>query len=203
MELHLNDDDGAELNLSTYDADHLILGVYSNRRNARIKLDASGVDKLWARLGEWRNQGSAPTDPELIYEALVRRLVAEEVARVLPLHQSPQAAVERLANALVVPPEAVHEYATNTGLPLCIDHNCREVRDHAEHDPEPQAVGHPEAPAVDWSDKLFGCAEYPEGLKFDYCTSCGHSWGAHLDENGCHAQLGKNVCECTRVRGES
>lgn len=67
-------------------------------------------------------------------------------------------------------------------------------------DPEPKAVGHPEAPAVNWSDKLFGRPDYT-GLNFDYCNPCGHSWGAHVDSQGCTAQLGRHACPCDRVRG--
>lgn len=197
------------------DADGDGFDICESDRRGTLRL-ALQPDSIWTRLerGDVRNLRDAlnrwldeqqrndpnpagrraPAEPP--YTSLVRRLVAEEVARVLPLHQSPQA--------------AVHEYATNTGLGLCTDTACtypfdHSAESHAEHDPEPQAVGHPEAPAVDWSDKLFGRAEYPEGLKFDYCTGCGHSWGAHGDwgtgKHQCDSQLGKDRCGCTRRRG--
>lgn len=185
---------------------------------ATVRRDRDDVRNLRDALNRWldeqqRNDPNpagrrAPAEPP--YTALVRRLVAEEVARVLPLHQSPQAVLRCDGTACCEPhprDPAVREYATNTGLAFCADTDCDQAGTHAEHDPEPQAVGHPEAPAVNWSDKLFGSAEYPEGLKFDYCVKCGHSWGAHVGTGGpgrgCTSQLGKDRCGCTRTRGTS
>lgn len=207
------DGDSAELLADSGDPQEDLILMTAHRNGTSkigVRLDRAAALRLANALDMHLHQDDWNGEPEPVYEALVRRLVAEEVARVLPLHQSPQAAVERLANALIVPPEAVHEYATNTGLALCTDTACtypfdHRAESHAEHDPEPQAVGHPEAPAVDWSDKLFGRAEYPEGLKFDYCTGCGHSWGAHGDwgtgKHQCDSQLGKDRCGCTLRRG--
>lgn len=209
------------------------LYVHTDRSGARqsVRLERGDVRSLRDALNRWldEQQRNDPNPagrpainsqrdvvvPEPIYTALVRRLVAEEVARVLPLHQSPQAALRCDYDCSHCHGDdeddssAAHEYATNTDTELCTTPGCELTKlgmdRHAEHDPEPKAVGHPEAPAVDWSDKLFGKAEYPEGLKFDYCVVCGHSWGAHGFNDHqdwvCTAQLGKSPCGCTRQRG--
>lgn len=151
MELNLSNDEGQEMNLRPYDADHLILGVYSGQ-NARIKLDAADVDKLWAFLNRWLNQGATPpADPEPIYTALIRRLVTEEVARVLPLHQAPQASVPE--------PDA--------------EDGWRRV------DPEPHDVGHADEPADHGRlmSKLQRAA-----VRVPKCTTCNHFWSDHTGE---------------------
>lgn len=146
----------------------------------------------WAR---WPADRSLPEPP---YEALVRRLVAEEVARVLPLHQASQAAVPACQCHDTEGNSILRQYATNTELPLCADPFCARTRDHAEHDPEPKAVGHPDAPGIDWTDPL--------GLRSCYCTECGHSWSRHgVGAGNCNARARDNsgTCGCESIRGGS
>lgn len=207
------------------------LAIYWAEDNASyVNLNPAAVNRLHAALGQWLAGNNitmrSAVRPEPPYETLVRRLVAEEVARVLPLHQSPQAAVRCDGTACCTPrpmdPEPQH--ASNTGLPLCTDPFCRQTTPHADHDPnycrggygcdpdvihpafgpgcgrpdpEPKAVGHPEAPGIDWTDKL--------GVRYEYCTECGHVWGIHAPDDsrpGCVATLGKGRCGCEAIRPE-
>ena len=187
---------------------YLIFGSEDSEENEAVAVrhDRHVVQDLYRAIGRWlddecaadpSNVAQTAADPEPIYTALIRRLVTEEVARVLPLHQTPQAAV---------PDPYCH-------IPNCGWGSCNKHPDGCKtcvSDPEPHDVGHAEAPAkphpTDWSDALFGKAEYEgHGLKFDYCVKCGHGWGAHVPTGapgrGCTAQLGKDRCACTRVRG--
>lgn len=191
----------------------------------------------WLDEQQSRDPDPAGRRPEPQYsgsvaETLVRRLVAEEVARVLPLHQSPQAALrcrrcgarpdgahedcagDIRACQYIRPsdpgyaqlpaehrPQECPEYATNTGLSLCIDPGCSvPAATHAEHDPEPQAVGHPEAPGIDWTDKL--------GVRYEYCGGCGHSWSRHgVGAGNCNVRsaIGRGVpteCGCEAIRAD-
>ena len=182
-----------------------------------VRLDPDAQERLINALQEHRR--SAAPEPQYSgseAESLVRRLVAEEVARVLPLHQSPQAAgytaapcsAPLLAGQILADVHkecgyvwAMHkraepgpQHATNTGLTICEDLVCPQRGNHAEHDPEPQAVGHPEAPGIDWTDK--------SGVRYEYCTECGHSWGAHSwgdVRHGCGAILGRARCGCEAI----
>lgn len=172
-----------------------------------VRHDRGKVLSLYNALGAWLWPGETNTatlaDPEPIYTALIRRLVTEEVARVLPLHQAPQAAVPERCGRIAKPGVRLKDKCPDCGY-IWMTHPT-----HPEPDPEPHDVGHAEAPAkphpTDWSDALFGKAEYEgHGLKFDYCTGCGHGWGthAHSGELGwhCTAQLGKSACGCNRER---
>lgn len=147
-------------------------------------------------LGWARKQVDRPL-PEPPYEALVRRLVAEELAKVLPLHQAPQAAVPACQCHDTEGNSILRQYATDTGLPFCVDRSCAKPTAHAEHDPEPQAVGHPDAPGIDWTNKL--------GLRFAYCTECGHSWSRHGVGAGCNARAfdSSGTCGCQTMRSGS
>lgn len=147
-------------------------------------------------IGWARKQVDRPL-PEPPYEALMRRLVAEEVAKVLPLRPAPQAAVPACRCHDDEGNSILQEYATNTELPLCVDPSCAKSRQHAEHDPEPQAVGHPDAPGIDWTNKL--------GLRFAYCTECGHSWSRHGVGAGCNARAfdSSGTCGCQTMRSGS
>lgn len=174
------------------------LALYWAEDNASyVNLPRSVVRDLRDALNRWLDEqqrhdpnpaGSNTAPP---YETLVRRLVAEEVARVLPLHQSPQA-------AMVPDPDAEHGWAKAPGF--CTIEGCKltvTTTDHLEHDPEPQAVGHPEAPGIDWTDK--------SGVRYEYCTECGHVWGAHSPSDvrhGCGAILGKGRCGCEAIRAD-
>lgn len=166
---------------------------HSNEQTSALPRDR--VRSLRDALNRWldeqqsRDPNPAGSNTAPPYETLVRQLVAEEVARVMPLHQSPQAAMV---------PEPQH--ASNTGLALCLDPFCTKPRDHAEHDPEPQAVGHPEAPGIDWTDK--------SGVRYEYCTECGHSWSRHgVGAGNCnvlrvHARGGYVGCGCEAIRAD-
>lgn len=157
----------------------------------RCRVDPAAVNRLHAALGRWMAERgitalaavTPPADLNPIYDAIVKRLTDEWLPRVLPLHQAPQ--------AFTPEPDAEDGWQ--------------------RIDPEPHDVGHADEPAkphpTDWSDKLFGKPSYEgHGLKFDYCTGCGHGWNLHRyheDQTvGCEAQLGKAKCECMRVRGE-
>lgn len=153
---------------------------------AAIYLAHDQVRSLRDRLTGWLGESATPASVTLDD---VHKAVWDAIA-VLPLAQAPQAR------------ETGPGADEDGGAEFCEIEHCRAFLNptHLEHDPEPQAVGHPEAPAINWSDKLFGKPDYTApGLHFDYCTECGHSWGAHSG-GGCAAQLGKSRCECTRVR---
>lgn len=185
------------------------LALYWAEDNASyVNIPRGVVRSLRDALNRWldeqqsRDPNPAGLRPESVYsgsvaETLVRRLVAEEVARVLPLHQSPQAVGWVLPDRMR-PQEPEPQHATNTGLRLCIDPGCSvPAATHAEHDPEPKAVGHPEAPGIDWTDK--------SGVRYEYCTECGHVWGIHAPDDsrsGCVATLGKGRCGCEAIRPE-
>lgn len=243
------DCDGDSMEILAEDGEDMVVLFFNQDgwRAGGIRLDPVAEERLYAVLAERLGERDDNLGPEPIYTALVRRLVAEEVARVLPLHQSPQATVRCAGTACCEPhpldpqasvPEPDAEYGWLNGPDFCTIQGCDrfpKLGYHLEHDPEPQEVGHPvkphtpsvhltteddckaahcaaarhlsERPTVDWSDKLFGKAEYAPGLSFDYCTSCGHGWSSHgFDDRqvaGCTAQLGKNRCGCTRMRGET
>lgn len=116
-----------------------------------VRLDRDAELRLYNALGAhlWPGEtNSASIDPEPIYTALVRRLVTEEVARVLPLHQSPQATVAACTGR----PECgcFTHTQERAYAGLCVREGCdRNVlgqTHHAEHDPEPHDVGHPARP---------------------------------------------------------
>lgn len=225
---HHRDCDGDAVEILAEDGDpqeDLVLWAgFGKARAVGVRLDQDAQERLINALQEHRR--SAAPEPQYsgsVAETLVRRLVAEEVARVLPLHQSPQAAVrcrrcgaspdgahegcagDQRACVYIRPGDPgyaqlpVHEYASNTGLRLCTIPECNTPGDayHAEHDPEPKAVGRPEAPGIDWTDK--------SGVRYEYCTECGHVWGAHSPgdvRHGCGAILGKGPCGCEALRPE-
>lgn len=105
------------------------------------------VVRLAGELHQWLYEpGDATTaDPEPIYTALVRRLVAKEVARVLPLHQPPQAELRCDYDCSHCEGDDDEEdaprYATNTGLSLCARGTCPGVGQHLEHDEGPGCSG--------------------------------------------------------------
>lgn len=176
------------------------LALYWAEDNASyVNLPRSVVRDLRDALNRWLDEqqrhdpnpaGSNTAPP---YETLVRRLVAEEVARVLPLHQSPQA-------AMVPDPDAEHGWAKAPGF--CTIEGCKltvTTTDHLEHDPEPKAVGHPEAPGIDWTDK--------SGVRYEYCGGCGHSWSRHgVGAGNCnvrvHTRWGTSACGCEAIRAD-
>lgn len=130
-------------------------------------------------------------------EALLRALVVEELTKVLPLHQSPQAALRCDYDCSHCHDDdadsPVHEYASNTGLALCVDPFC-DMGVHAEHDPEPQAVGRPEAP-IELGELI------ARTLSSNYCNECLHSWSRHGEfGDRCNVRTGGARCECRRVK---
>lgn len=170
---------------------------HSNEQTSALPRDR--VRDLVDALNRWLDEqqrhdpnpaGSNTAPP---YETLVRRLVAEEVARVLPLHQSPQA-------AMVPDPDAEHGWAKAPGF--CTIDGCKltvTTTDHLEHDPEPQAVGHPEAPGIDWTDK--------SGVRYEYCGGCGHSWSRHgVGAGNCNVRCANGgvfaKCGCEAIRAD-
>lgn len=188
---------------------------FGKARAVGVRLDPDAQERLINALQEHRRQAA----PESQYsgsvaETLVRRLVAEEVARVLPLHQSPQAAALACECARGVHshvfrpcpncdcqafPEPEPQHASNTGLVICEDLVCPQRGNHAEHDPEPKAVGHPEAPGIDWTDK--------SGVRYEYCGGCGHSWTRHgVGAGNCNVRVHTRgeyaECGCEAIRAD-
>jgi hypothetical protein len=113
------------------------------------------------------------------------QLMAEQLARVLPLHQAPQAAVP---------------------APLCTLPGCDKFpasSEHFEHDPEPRDVGHPEPDGEDDWEPLIGTTWHNMSLSAagrlwdenaaalcdgvrplgvdadDECPACAHLWAVH------------------------
>lgn len=122
MELHLNDEDGRELFFTPYDDDHLtaLTHNHESKRTHSVKLHVTDVDRLWAFLGEWLNQGTAPATPAPLTAADVRAIASQVAAEVVALHTRPQA---RLSDAVAAR--------------LCTVPDCKRfpgVSEHFEHD---------------------------------------------------------------------
>lgn len=229
------DRDGDELDVWALENALLFHNTSRTGELVTARLERGDILRLANALDTWlhNEREEAPShaeDPEPIYTALVRRLVAEEVARVLPLHQSPQAASDGLATEI---------------MNMCQIVGCDLIPSrtwHLEHDPEPQDVGHPAEPVIrtdvystgganpstvtqfiradgtvvtDWSDALFGQPAYePEHgrlmadlprrrpLASLYCDGCKHLWSHHTNSGGCGAIVTEPDVECMcRSRG--
>lgn len=134
------DRDGDEMEIlqAMYSGPALLVHTATGDRAISVRIPRSDVLRLANALDLWLNSEgvrvSAPAeDQEPIYTALVRRLVAEEVARVLPLHQAPQAAV----------PEPDAEAGWEEAPDFCTIVGCErfpKLGDHLEHGPEPKEV---------------------------------------------------------------
>jgi len=198
---------------ATEHVDHTLISVH---------LDRTAVLRLRDALTAWIGDQDDPRPvPNYTTPVDVHTMIIETLARVLPLHQSPQASVP---------------------APLCTTPGCDrfpESSGHFEHDPEPHDVGHPGSAAdsllwdenaaplcdgvrplgVDADDECPACAHLwavhaapaPSAPRQLVGCECGHRWGVHGGSK-CHAWDGAKECGCTRrtqadinngVRGQS
>lgn len=163
MIFRYTDTDGDELEVSEPDPEELerhrgslLFTVTQRGRDQSSALTAIAVDGLIGALERWRSgtTSTPPADPEPIYTALIRRLVTDEVARVLPLHRAPQS----------LPPACQTPVGCVASLP---------------EDPEPHDVGHADEPAD--HGRLMSELQRA-AVRVPKCTTCNHFWSDHTGE---------------------
>lgn len=169
--IHVHKDvDGDELEIVEAYDDHegeLVFNVLPKvGPDAGVFAPREQVQKVYEALGAWLfRTGTGPVkalnNPEPLYAALIRRQVAEEVARVLgtvtPLHSSPQATVPLLSESV-----------------FCVTPNCDRFNSaaHLEHDLELSDVvpvmctrpncGHPRDMHGNGFSAACNCGDCPE-----------------------------------------
>lgn len=153
-----------------------------------VRLRRENVTALHAALGEWLGQADVTATPILedspIDQLIVRR-VAEEVARVLPLHRSPLADNDPEPGEVGHPVEPEHE-----------DCPC-------DHRPGVRQPSKYEDASALWGP----AGEPPRAASKPkpYCDGCLHSWARHPGGGlGCNAvrtaESGRPYCGCKQVR---
>lgn len=199
------DGDTVEVLADDGDSREDLILLYRNRtgqRSGAIRVDRDAVLRLSAALIEWLGDTTAPIAPNSLIDQLIVKRVAEEVARVLPLHLSPLAFksdAERAreeADGLWRKPgdcgtDPQHAKYEDAHSPLC--GQCGQLWTDTH--------GQPGYPCVRKGDKVWG----PDGLPSmePYCTGCTHSWSRHVGAGGCGASMfgtTRLVCGCKRVQ---
>lgn len=222
---HIDEDDDV-LAVSAY-GDYLIFlteSWESDNNGVRIRRDNAVV--LHAALGEWlqRENGPLPISGAggSVIDQLIVRRVAEEVARVLPLHLSPVAQCQaeecdgarHLGDRPAEWPDLHPKYE-----------DARTDPDAASEDTPPERIEtNPVAQLADgirtaqeairglysaagtprdttWSDKVWGVDGTPPAASAPECTSCSHPYSRHTGTRllSCWAER----CECARYRSEA
>lgn len=191
----------------------LAFTVTQRGQDHSVALPPSVVDELIGALERWRSGVitaraalTPPADLNPIYDAIVKRLTDEWLPRVLPLHQTPQAAVPECSFGLhkggcVCGPDpesqaAVRVTAPTADFPVT---SCHRSGNHDRDtmcsdcvcDPEPHDVGHAEEP----SDHGRLMSELQRAAVRSVACTCAHSWADH-HTFGCWV----TGCKCTRGR---
>lgn len=171
-----------------------------------VVLLETNVRELRNYLTAWLD-GPGASDPEPVYTALVRRLVTEEVARVLPLHLSPQADApsamlpsksdpvvycahndgctrkpklhwERDGGACAPLYQAPMAMAYDGAAGLCVTNGCtRFTGTHLEHDEDPEPHDVGIVDEPPAKPRLMAEVQLIRSWK---CAGCIHSRGEHM-----------------------
>lgn len=197
------DDEGDEIEVMEALNDHrgqLVFNIASSLGNSGVFVTHDRVAALHAVLGEWLGSTTTPVAPNSLIDQLIVKRVAEEMARVLPLHLSPLARCThggfcKDANGVQsIPcpePEPQHAKYEDAHSPLC--GQCRQLWTDTH--------GQPGYPCVRKGDKVWGIDGVPPTEP--YCTECMHSWSRHVGTGGCGASMfgtTRLVCGCKRVQ---
>lgn len=224
------DGDGVEILADSDDPQEDLVLLTSPRtgdRSVGVRLDRGAVLRLREALDEWlAEQGAVPKPvypADSVYGQLIAQAVRAEVARVLPLHQAPTAAVGIDCPEPIRPGQLLADVHRDCGFVWAMhrraaarcETHCQVMHDsagneviHDAADPEPHDVGHPvyedakPHPVVNlsWDDKLWGMTGQPPSAN-GYCGGCGHAWDLHSRQgHKCMSLVGKGMCSCREVR---
>lgn len=200
------DGDGAEILADSDDPQEDLALLTSSRTGdsaVGVRLDRDAVRRLVTALIAWETGGTAPEPvypADSMYGQLIRKAVAEEVARVLPLHQAPMAQDLRckVCQAALTDEDVAD---------VCSDRCAATASRIGTYDPEPHDVGHPVyedarplfAPGTkEYYEKVLGRSDAedarPHPVNTDpapgflgatlpvgpvRCGGCGHGWNDH------------------------
>lgn len=196
-----------------------------------VRLNHPDALRLHAALGEWLYPVHTDAQPnKSLIEEMIAKAVKEQVSAVLPLRLSSIVIAgdgpERCSTVIpkgarlsdqcahcgylwAIHPGGVTDAAP--GLKVCQLEDCSLFQGaHFEHDPEPQAVGHPEEPEPQhgrlmaelpkrkptgtWDDRVFFGAT-------PFCEECSHSWVRHdVAEGRCGVRVNGVHCGCATVK---
>lgn len=195
MNLIFEHEDGAGDRIKIREClDHLVVESEdgSDGGEVEVRLPHDRVAALHAALGEWLGRTTAPIASNSLIDQLIVKRVAEEVARVLPLHLSPLA-FKSDAERRREEPEPQHAKYEDAHSPLCP--LCGQLWTDTH--------GQPGYPCVRKGDKGWGLDGIPPSAP--YCTECMHSWSRHTGlAHGCNAvmtaEVARPYCGCKRVQ---